>query len=138
MKANEINLSTSSALANEAVKLLIEKKAIGIRMFSVEGNSTITDYYINATGRSQTHVVALADEIAEKLSELGRDSLRIEGRQGKSWLLIDYGDVIINVFDGPSREFYNFDRLMPDNSEADISSLVEEVDAKMNIKSEED
>ena len=65
--------------------------------------------------------------------ERGREPLHIEGRQGKAWLLVDYGDVIVNVFDKPSREFYNFDRHLPEDSEVDISDLVAEVDKKFEL-----
>ena len=132
-KTFELKNCESELLAKEAVKVLLEKKALDVKMFCVKEISGITDYYVNATGRSSTQVSSLAGNLTEKLSERGRDELRVEGRQGNSWLLIDYGDVIVNVFDKPSREFYNFDRHLPDGSEVDISPLVAEVDAKYDL-----
>ena len=74
-------------------------------MFEILEKSPITDYYINVTGRSSTQVASLADELAYKIGLSGRDAQRIEGKRGNSWILVDYGDVIVNVFDKESREF---------------------------------
>ena len=130
--------ATSSELARKAAAILIEKKAINVRMFEVLEKSPITDYYINVTGRSSTQVASLADELAYKISLCGRDAARIEGKRGNSWILVDYGDVIVNVFDRESREFYNFDRILPEGTEIDISDIVSEVDKKLDINNRED
>lgn len=123
----------SGTLAREAVKILIERKGIDVKLFDVREKSSVTDYYVNVTGRSSTNVAALADEVDAKLSERGRSPLRTEGRRGNSWILVDFGDVIVNVFDRTSREFYNLDRHFPEDSLLDISDLVAEVDAKFDI-----
>ena len=123
----------SGTLAREAVKILIERKAIDVKLFDVREKSSVTDYYINATGRSSTNVAALADEVDAKLSERGRTPLRTEGRRGNNWILVDFGDVILNVFDRASRDFYNLDRHFPEESLVDISGLIAEVDAMLDI-----
>lgn len=123
----------SGVLAREAVKILIERKGIDVKLFDVREKSSVTDYYVNVTGRSSTNVAALADEVDVKLSERGRSALRTEGKRGNGWILVDFGDVIINVFDRASRDFYNLDRHFSEDSQIDISDLVAEVDAKMDI-----
>ena len=123
----------SDKLAEEAVKLLLEKKAQNVKMYYVADTTSVTDYYINATGRSSTHVGSLADEVDVLISERGRQPLRVEGRAGNAWILVDFGDVIVNVFDRQSRDFYDFDRLLPKESERSIEKLVEEVDNKLKI-----
>ncbi len=128
----------SLTLAKKIVETLIEKKALDVRLYSVKEESSITDYYVNATGRSSTQVASLADEVAFKTEESGRAPLRIEGRDGKAWLLVDYGDVIVNVFDKPSREFYNFDRLLSEDGRVDISDIIAEIDKKFDITKAED
>ena len=133
LKDNTFNINDAGTLAREAVKVLIEKKALDVKLFDVRDKTSVTDFYVNATGRSSTQVAALADDVDEKLSELGRTPLRIEGRAGREWLLVDFGDVIVNVFDKNSREFYNFDRHLPEDSQLDISELVAEVDRKFDI-----
>ena len=129
----EIIYDDSTALAREAVKILLEKKGIDVALFDVREKSSVTDYYVNVTGRSSSNVAALADDVDVKLSELGRAPLRTEGKRGGTWILVDFGDVIVNVFDRASRDFYNLDRHFPEESRIDISDLVSEVDAKFDI-----
>ena len=123
----------SLSVARRAAMILIEKKAIDVAMFDVKESSSVTDYYINATGRSSTNVAALADDVDLILSKEGISPLRVEGRRGQSWILVDYGDVIVNVFDRASRDFYNLDRHLPEGSKMDITDLVREVDAKFDL-----
>ena len=132
-KTTELKNADSDVLAREAVKILLEKKAHDVKMFYVKDVTSITDYYVNATGRSSTQVAALADELAKLFSERGRSALRTEGRAANAWILVDYGDLIVNVFDKPSREFYSFDRHLPAESEIDISDLIAEVDKKFEL-----
>lgn len=133
IKNEDLKNASSEILAREAVKILIEKKGLDIKFFDVKEGTGVTDYYINATGRSFTHVASLADDLCDLLSNRGRNELRMEGKRGNGWILVDYGDVIVNIFDKESRTFYNFDRLLPIDGEIDISDLVAEVDAKLNV-----
>ena len=130
---NELQNADSEALAREAVKELLSKKAQNVTLFDVREKTSVTDYYVNATGRSSTQVASLADDVADEMEKKGRRALRVEGRSGNSWILVDFGDVIVNVFDRASREFYNFDKHLPEDSAVDIADLVAEVDAKFDI-----
>ena len=132
-KVRDLEKVTSETLANEVCKILLEKLAQDVRMFYVEDVTSVTDYYINATGRSRAQVMALADDVVDLTSERGREVLRVEGKSGGAWILCDFGDVIVNVFDKESREFYNLDRHLPAECEKDILALVSEVDAKFDI-----
>lgn len=132
-KLLDLENTTSDVLAREAVKILLEKKAMDVTMFYVKETTSVTDYYVNATGRSSTQVSALSDDVCDLIAERGRRAFRVEGRQGGAWILIDFGDVIVNVFDKPSRAFYNFDHHLPDGSKVDIAPLVAEVDSKFDI-----
>jgi len=125
-------------LARAIAYILLEKKALDVRIYNVSEDSSITSFYVNATGRSSTNVGALADEVTYKIGLSGRDELRVEGRSANSWLLIDYGDVIVNIFDRESREFYNFDRLLPENGKVDISDIIEELDKKYDINNKKE
>ena len=133
VRTTELKDADSRLLAEEAVKVLLEKKAIDVKLFGVSEITSLTDYYVNATGRSSTQVASLADDLAKMLGDRGRDPLRVEGRAGNSWILVDYGDVIVNIFDRPSREFYSFDRHLPRETEIDIAALVSEVDKKFEL-----
>ena len=132
-KTNVLEKADSLTLAKAVASVLIEKKAIDVRVYNAGEGNSVTDYYVNATGRSSTNVMALADEVTYKIGLQGRSELRVEGRAGKSWLLVDYGDVIVNIFDRPSREFYNFDRLFSEDALVDISDVIAEIDKKYEI-----
>lgn len=130
--------ATSNELARAAAFILIESKALDVRLYEVGEDNPITDYYLNVTGRSINNVGALVDELVYKLSLQGKDDARVEGKRGNAWILVDYGDVIINVFDKESRNFYNLDRLMPEGTEIDVSDIIAAVDEKLKIKKSEE
>lgn len=126
--------ASSQALAEAVIALLLEKKGRNLTAYFVGEESAITDYYINITATSSTAVLALADEVTEKMSLRGKRPHRVEGRSGASWVLVDFADVIVNVFDAQSREFYDLDRLLPADRKMDIAPIKEMVDAKFNMK----
>ena len=130
IRTNELENASAEELAKAIVKILIEKKGANVSLFDVREKTAVTDFYVNVTGRSSTHVASLADEVDYLIGLKGKNSARIEGRQGNSWILVDYLDVIVNVFDKEAREFYNFERLLPQGSEVDISDIIKEVDDK--------
>ena len=130
LRTNELVNASAEQLAREIAKILIEKKGINVEIYDVREKTSVTDFYVNVTGRSSTHVASLADEVDYLIGLKGRNSERIEGRQGNYWILVDYLEVIGNVFDKEAREFYNFGRLMPEGSKVDIDDIIKEVDEK--------
>jgi ribosome-associated protein len=126
--------ATSAALAEAIIALLLEKKGRNLTAYFVGEENAITDYYINVTATSSTAVLALADEVDEKMSLRGKRPYRVEGRSGASWVLVDFADVIVNVFDAQSREFYDLDRLLPSDRLVDIAPIKEKVDEKFSLK----
>lgn len=133
LKSLDLANVDSKSLASEAVKILLEKKGLDVKLYDVREKSSVTDFYVNATGRSTTQVGALADDVVDLIAERGRDALRVEGRRDNNWLLVDFGDVIVNVFDPETRKFYDFDRHLPADSQLDISDLLREVDEKFDL-----
>ena len=140
IKNENVNLKSAepSLIAKVAVAVLVEKKALDVRLYEVGEENPMTDFYVNATGRSVNQVAALSDMLAEKLAEYGIDDAKIEGKRGNPWILIDCGVVIVNIFDKESRTFYNLDRLMPEGTERDISAVIKYVDDKMKINNTEE
>lgn len=132
-KNNTLVGASSETLAKAIAGVLIEKKGINVTVYDVRDTGAITDFYVNVTGRSATQVASLADDVDYRISLCGRAPARIEGRRGNSWILVDYIDVIVNIFDKESRDFYNFERLMPDGSLVDISDIVAEIDEKFKV-----
>ena len=112
-----------SQLAEKIVKTLDEKKALDIKVIKVEELSILADYFIIATGTSNTHVKALAGDVEDALTKDGVEPQNIEGR-ATGWILLDYGTVIVHVFLPVQREFYNLERLWADAAQEDISYLL--------------
>ncbi len=125
---NSLKNAASLEVAFAAVEVLMTMKGIDIKLFSVKDSSSVTDYYITVTGRSKTHVSSLADEVSYQLEEREKTAERIEGKRGDSWILVDYIDVIVQIFDKESRAFYDFDRLLANAELVDISHIEQKLD----------
>ncbi len=111
---------TALEKATFIAKLLDEKKGDDVKVLEITDKTSIGDYFVIATGTSNTHVRALSDEVDEMLSRKGIEPSRREGYQTQTWILLDYNDVIVHVFDKEAREFYSLDRLWADAPEIDI------------------
>ncbi len=105
---------TSLETAKLAVKALDSKKGLDIKVIKIRDISSIADYFVIATGTSNTHVKALADEVEFKLDEAGISVSSIEGQRNDTWILLDYIDVIVHVFSDEAREYYDLERLWED------------------------
>lgn len=106
---------TSIEKAENIVKILDEKKAVGIRVLKISDLTAISDYFVVANGTSTTHIRALADEVDFRMGELGENG-RLEGK-ATDWLLLDFGDVIVHIFLPDAREHYNLEKLWADAEE---------------------
>ena len=114
---------TPKDLAREIVKVLDEKKAENIKAIEITELTIISDYFVIASGTSSTHTKALAEDVEFKLSKLGIEPSHIEGR-ATGWTLIDYGCVLVHIFEKESREYYNLERLWNDAALMDITDLL--------------
>ena len=111
-------------IAEFAVKILDAKKAKDIKMLHVEEKTILADYFVIATGNSKTQVSSLSDEVEFRLEQNGVKSLHTEGKRGDTWILTDYGCVIVHIFSQDQRDFYNIEKLYDEGSEVDISNLI--------------
>ncbi len=109
--------ATARELADACREILDSKKASNVSVLSVEGRSDITDYLVLATGTSGPHVKALADELEFKLSLRDVHPLHADGVGTRSWQIVDYGTVMVHIFDRESREFFNLDKLYKETTE---------------------
>ena len=89
----------SLELTKKIVKALDDKLARDIEVIKTEEVTIVADYFVIAAGTSNTQVRALADEVEEKMKEIGVYPSHLEGYNGGNWILMDYGDVIIHIFD---------------------------------------
>jgi len=103
--------------------LLLEKKSKDITVLEVEKITSITDFIIICTSNSSTQTKAIVDHIRSRLKELGSIPLNIEGYSNLSWVLMDYGNIIIHVFLPEFRKFYNLERLWGDAKSHKIDDI---------------
>lgn len=101
----------ADALIAHITAWLDEAKAEGVVAIDIRGKSSIGDYMVIASGRSDRHVGAVSEQIERRLKERGHGRVRIEGRPQCDWVLIDIGDVIVHVFRPEVREFYNLEKM---------------------------
>jgi len=100
-----------AALHAAVLNSLSDAKAENIVSIDLLGKTSIGDYMVIASGRSQRHVGAIADQTCDKLRKQGYRDLRVEGLPQCDWVLIDAGDVIVHVFRPEVREFYNLEKM---------------------------
>lgn len=106
---------TSAELARLAALAADDKKAKNVVILDIGPISTITDYFVICHGSSSVQVKAIVDQVAERVRDAeGRHPHHVEGYAGARWVLLDYGDVVIHVFQEHEREFYNLERLWGD------------------------
>ncbi len=101
-------------MAQIAYHALEDKKGEDICMIDISGISPLADYFIITNGTSDSQVKALVDNVEEKMHEAGHSQIQREGLQSGNWVLLDYGDVVVHVFDKENREFYHLERIWSD------------------------
>jgi ribosome-associated protein len=99
------------AIAAAIVSSLEDDKAEDVLSINLTGKSSLADFMIVASGRSQRHVGALADHVHRKLKEIGVGQVRIEGLPSADWVLVDTGDVIVHIFRPEVRAYYGLEKL---------------------------
>ncbi len=110
--AKILSKGTSSAqLVKQIVAWIDEAKAEEIVTIDLAGKTSIGDFMIVASGRTDRHVGAIADQIQDKLKEAGHGRARIEGKETCDWVLIDTGDIVVHLFRPEVREFYNLEKM---------------------------
>ena len=120
-------MNTPKELALLAARALSDKKGREIQALEITDLSTLADYFVIATGGSNTQINALVDNVEKVLmEEAGEEPLHREGYRGGTWVLLDYGCIAIHVFSSEAREFYGLERLWRDGKPLDISEILEE------------
>ena len=105
------NGTSSVSLLEEVKHWLDEAKAEKIVAIDLKGKSSMGDHMVIATGRSDRHVGAVADQLRKKLKDAGVANVRVEGLETCDWVLIDAGDILIHVFRAEVRDFYNLEKM---------------------------
>jgi ribosome-associated protein len=109
-------------MKDQIIEVLEDKKAKEINVINIQHISTLADYFVICSGTSSTHIKTLADELKEKMEALGYNLLNKEGFKNSTWVLLDYGDVVVHIFSHEDREFYNLERLWLDGEITKINN----------------
>ena len=118
---------TPKELAIIAAKALDEKKGREIAAIEVTEQTTLADFFVIATGGSNTQINALSGAVEKAMKEqAGEAPLRREGYREGTWVLLDYGCVVVHVFSAEAREFYSLERLWHDGTPLDLSGVLTE------------
>lgn len=116
----------SKLMARLAFQALEEKKGRDIQILDISEISVLADYFLIASGSNKNQVQALVDNVQEELHKAGYAPKQIEGYNTASWILLDYGDIIVHIFDEENRLFYDLERIWRDGTKVSADALAEE------------
>lgn len=122
----ELTMTQTEQILDTAVKTIYKKKGREIQILRVEDITVMADYFIICTGMSNTQIKALAGDVEFELSKLGIEPLHTEGYGNSTWVLLDYGSVIIHIFYKDAREYYKLERLWADAKELPLSDFIKD------------
>src|SRR6185503_3700278 len=105
-----------------ALHAAAEKKALAPTVLDLRDIATFTDFFVIVTGTNRRQVQAISDEVVDQLKRAGTRAARVEGYQTAEWILVDYGDFIVHVFDDKSRRFFDLERLWREAKRVDITA----------------
>ncbi len=91
-----------------------EKKGEDIKVINISEISSLADYFVITDGSNTSQIQAIADEVQERLEKAGAVPKHIEGYRNASWILLDYGDIVVHVFSKEDRKFYDLERIWAD------------------------
>ena len=105
----------SKTFVEKICKILQDHKAEDVVSIDVRGRTEVADYYVIASGRSMTHTRALTEHVEEEMDKLGVAPIRREGIREGRWCVLDYGDVLVHLFNDETRLFYHLENLWGDD-----------------------
>ena len=115
---------TAKEVAYQVTQALDAKKGMNITLLKIDRVSSLADYFLICTGTSSTHVKALCDSVEKALDEAGEPALRREGHRSGTWVLLDYGCLVVHVFTEETRQFYDLERLWRDAKKVDLATII--------------
>ena len=118
-------IELSAQMAKLTIDALAEKKAEDIRIIDISSVSVLGDYFIFASGNNRNQIQALSNEVERILGKEGYPVKQVEGYDSANWILLDFGDIIVHIFDKENRLFYNLERIWRDGKDVSIESLSE-------------
>ncbi len=137
-KSSPESQKASKDLSDFLQHVLDENSAQDIIEIDIRGKSSIADYMIVASGRSNRHVSALSDYVLRALKEEGFKDIGVEGQEGNDWVLVDIGDVILHIFRPEVRVFYNIEKIWSVPLPEGLNNVAEEAPTDSQVYSAED
>ena len=124
-------MKTPKELALLAARALSDKKGKEIQALEIADLTTLADYFVLATGSSNTQINALVDNVEKVMAEEAEEQpLHREGYRGGTWVLLDYGCVVVHIFNDEARKFYSLEHLWADGEEVDLSAILPHAEEK--------
>ena len=115
----------SKDLCKTAITALEDKKAEDISIIDISEISVLADYFIIANGSNRSQIQAMCDNVEEALGRAGNPVRQIEGYDSANWILMDFGDIIVHIFDKENRLFYDLERIWSDGKKVNPPSFYE-------------
>ena len=116
-------MTTSKDLCKMAISALEDKKAEDISVIDISEVSVLADYFLIASGSNRSQIQALCDNVDEALGRAGIPIKQIEGYDSANWILMDFGDIIVHIFDKENRLFYDLERIWRDGKKISPEEL---------------
>ena len=113
-------MTDSKTALKTAINALEEKKGENIKVIDISGISVMADYFVIASGKNLNQIKAMADEVEDKLSKIGVEPRQIEGANSSGWILMDYHDFIIHIFNEDMRLYYDIERIWSDGKPVEL------------------
>lgn len=119
----DTKLKKTLKVVKECCEALDDKKAMDIKVLKVAEKSSITDYFVIASGTSEPHIRAMKNEIERKLKDMGVKDINVDFHPNSDWIVIDGFDFMIHLFGQETRELYSLEKLWKDAEEIDINDI---------------
>ena len=116
-------MDQAKEMAKIAFEALEDKKGEDVCAIDISAVSVLADYFVIANGNSDSQVNALVDNVEEELHKAGYSLVQREGNASGRWVLLDFGDIIVHVFDRENRQFYNWERIWKDGHHVSVEDL---------------
>ncbi len=120
IKERILFMKNTEELVKTAAQALSDKKGENIAVLDIRGLTIIADYFVLVTAGSLRQMDALKDSVEEAFSKEGLEPAHIEGANASNWILMDYGDIVIHIFDREGRSFYDLERIWKDGKRVEI------------------
>lgn len=117
-------MNSAKEMVRLAYKALDEKKSEDIRVIEIGTISVIADYFVIANGTNASQVDAMVSAVSEELGRAGYEPKRVEGVKASGWILMDYGDVVVHIFNKEDRLFYDLERIWRDGKTIEKEELM--------------